>query len=148
MVLDAIEQSGRYVALHPAFSRAFAFLRAHDVRSLPAGRQEIDGDRLFVLMDRQEGRGHDGARLEAHRRYIDIQCTVDGEEEIGWRPHGVCQAPAGEYDADKDIRFFDDAPVVWLPVPAGRFVIFFPEDAHAPLAGRGALVKAIFKIEL
>jgi beta-galactosidase beta subunit len=33
-----------------------------------------------------------------------------------------------------------------VSVPRGSFAIFFPEDAHAPLAGRGALTKAIVKI--
>jgi biofilm protein TabA len=101
---------------------------------------------MFVIIDRKDGRGHDGARLEAHRRYIDIQYTIHGDEEIGWSPLAACTAPAGPFDATKDIIFFDDAPSSWLSVPRGSFAIFFPEDAHAPLAGRGALTKAIVKI--
>ena len=112
------------------------------------GRNEIDGDRMFVILDRQDGRGRDGARLEAHRRYIDIQYTIAGEEEIGWTPLASCTAPDGPFDETKDIAFFRDAPSAWLRVSPGSFAIFFPEDAHAPLAGRGALVKAIVKIAL
>jgi beta-galactosidase beta subunit len=31
-------------------------------------------------------------------------------------------------------------------VPTGHFTIFFPQDAHAPLAAEGALRKAVAKI--
>ena len=146
MVLDTLACAGRYVALHPAFARAFRFLSETDLDALPTGRNAIDGDAMFVILDRKDGRGREGARLEAHRRYIDIQYTLHGEEEIGWTPLAACAAPAGPFDDAKDIVFFDDGPAAWVSVPRGSFAIFFPEDAHAPLAGRGALTKAIVKI--
>jgi YhcH/YjgK/YiaL family protein len=146
MVIDTLVNASRYAALHPAFARAFRFLAETDLAALPTGRTDIDGDDMFVMLDRKDGRGRDGARLEAHRRYIDIQYTVHGEEEIGWTPLAACAAPDGAFDATKDIIFFDDAPSCWLSVPRGSFAIFFPDDAHAPLAGTGALTKAIVKI--
>ena len=146
MVLDTLGCADRYVTLHPAFARAFAYLARTDLESLPTGRTDIEGDDMFVILDRKDGRGREGARLEAHRRYIDIQYTVQGEEEIGWAPLAACADADGAFDAARDIVFFRDRPSAWLNVPRGTFAIFFPEDAHAPLAGRGALVKAIVKI--
>jgi len=146
MVLDSLAAADRYHALHPAFGRAFAFLASVDLDALSPGRNEIDGDAMFVILDRKDGRGRDGARIEAHRRYIDIQFTISGQEEIGWTPLASCAEPDGAFDEAKDVGFFADRPSAWLRVPPGSFAIFFPEDAHAPLAGHGALVKAIVKI--
>jgi biofilm protein TabA len=155
MILDALSEHRRYVALHPAFARAFEFLaHAKWDELFPSSpelasystRQPIDGERMYISIDITQGRGRDGARLEAHRRYIDIQLTIDGHEEIGWKPIGDCTSTAVAFDPGKDITFFDDRPECWLSVPAGRFAIFFPEDAHAPLGGRGVLKKAIVKI--
>jgi len=155
MILGELREHRRYTALHPAFTRAFEFLIQADwTRLLPPStdvasfntRHPIEGDRLYVSIDRAPGRGHNGARLEAHRRYIDIQFTIDGYEEIGWKPIGDCRSTSVAFDVEKDITFFHDRPEIWLPVPAGRFAIFFPEDAHAPLGGRGVLNKAIIKI--
>jgi YhcH/YjgK/YiaL family protein len=146
MVLDTLANSARYAGLHAGFARAFAFLSSADLNALSTGRTDIDGDALFVILDRKHGRGREAARLEAHRRHIDIQFTIGGDEEIGWTPLASCAAPDGAFDEAKDIIFFRDAPSAWLRVPRGAFAIFFPEDAHAPLAGRGALVKAIVKI--
>jgi YhcH/YjgK/YiaL family protein len=146
MVLDTLERAPRYAALHRDFARAFRFLAETDLDSLPDGRTDIDGDALFVIVDRKDGRGRSGARLEAHRRYIDIQYTMHGEEEIGWSPLAACVAPTAPFDETKDIVFFDDAPSCWITVARGSFAVFFPEDAHAPLAAAGAVTKAIVKI--
>jgi YhcH/YjgK/YiaL family protein len=148
LVIDSLDRNPRYRALHPLFGRAFEFLAGADLASLPAGRTSIDGDRLYVSIDHVEGRGREGARLEAHRRYIDIQLTIAGTEHIGWRPLDACQVPDGTFAADRDVGFFVDRPETWLVVPARHFVIFFPEDAHAPLAGAGPLKKAIVKVQV
>jgi biofilm protein TabA len=146
MIVDSLAQRDRYRHLHPLFAAAFEFAVSRDLGSLTPGRHEIDGDRLYVSIDHKDGRGRERARLESHRRYLDIQLTIDGDEEIGWRPLRDCVAPAGAFDEQRDIRFYDDVPDSWVAVPGGRFAIFFPEDAHAPLGGRGLLKKAIFKI--
>jgi YhcH/YjgK/YiaL family protein len=101
---------------------------------------------VYLSIDHQEGRGRRRARLESHRRYIDIQVTIAGHEEIGWKPVSECHAQTAAFDEQRDIQFYEDVPATWLAVPPGYFAIFFPEDAHAPLAGTGLLKKAIFKI--
>src|SRR5579859_4457657 len=120
MILDALANSSRYAGLHPAFARAFAFLNAN--RTLETGRHELDGDRLFVLVSETDGKGAEGAPLEAHRAYIDIQVAFDGSEEIGWRPVAECRRPSDEFDTAKDVIFYEDRPSTWIPLPPGHFV--------------------------
>ena len=146
MIVDSFAERARYRLLHPGFAAAFEFAAAHDLAALPPGRHTLDDDRLFVSIDHVDGRGRAGARLESHRRYIDIQLTIHGDEEIGWRALGECRAPSAPFDDARDIVFYDDAPESWVAVPRGKFAIFFPGDAHAPLAGTGPLTKAIFKV--
>ncbi|MFR5871384.1 MAG: YhcH/YjgK/YiaL family protein [Alistipes sp.] len=88
------------------------------------------------------------APLEAHDRYIDVQIPlrVRGEERFGWRPRERCILPRGEFDEAADIVFFDDKPSCYVSLHPGEFVVFFPEDAHAPLIGSGNVRKAILKI--
>ena len=71
-----------------------------------------------------DGRGEDGAKLEAHRRYIDIQYTIEGDERIGWMPLARCTSPEGAFDEDKDVGFFADRPSTFVAVPPGSFTIF------------------------
>ena len=146
MILDRIDNADRYAALHPAFAKAFDFLRRADLASLPTGKHEIDGSRIYALIETKPGRGRDGAKMEAHRKYIDIQFAIAGTDDMGWKSTGQCRLMQGEFDAEKDRAFYSDPPDAWIALPPGTFAVFFPEDAHAPLAGAGELHKAVVKV--
>ena len=146
MILDTLDSADRYAALHPRFKEALDYLRRDDLRQLPDGRHAIDEDRLWVIIERIHGRGREAARLEAHQRHIDIQFVVDGEEQIGWMPTGDCRQIDQPYDMQRDVGFFGDTPRTWLTMRAGTLAVFYPEDAHAPLAGRGSAHKAVIKV--
>ncbi len=146
IITDSLRHAEDYYDMHPAFERAFAFLRQNRLDELPTGRHEIDGDRLFCMISKGPARSRAEAKLEAHRKYIDIQYVIAGSEEMGWKPAADCIAPDTGYDAEKDIEFFEDEPQSWTDVLAGSFVIFFPQDAHAPLAGSGEIWKVVLKI--
>jgi biofilm protein TabA len=146
MILSSLNDADRFFTLHPGFAAAIAFLRSGECETLALGKHAIDGERLFVLIAEDAGRGHSGAPLEAHRRYIDIQYVVRGADTMGWRPLGECQTPRSEFDVAKDILFFDDEPATWFDVSAGALTVFYPNDAHAPLAGDGRPRKAVVKV--
>jgi biofilm protein TabA len=148
MILDTLASAGRYVALNPHLATGFAFLARPDLTSLPVGRHEIDGTRVFALVSQPAGRGEAGARLEIHRRYLDIQVTLAGSERIGWLPLSECKQIAVPYDEQRDLGYFADRPTVWTSLPPGHFAIYFPEDAHAPMGGEGPLHKIVIKVEI
>jgi len=146
MIVDLLENGPRYQALHPGFAKAFEFLSRADLRELPAGRYEIDGERVYAMVAKDAGRGKEEAQLEIHARYIDIQLVLAGTDEMGWKPKACCRQPVGEFDQEADIRFFADRPDVWLATTSGMFAIFFPEDAHLPLISDGLIHKVVVKV--
>lgn len=146
MILDTLDQAERYKSLHPLFARAFDFLRSTDLLALAPGKHAVEGEDLFAIVEHCAGRTRAQARLESHRRYIDIQLVLEGVDEMGWRPLAQCARPLGEFDSARDIRFYDDAPSSWVVTPAGSFCMFFPDDAHAPLVSDGMVRKVVMKI--
>ncbi len=148
MILDQLDNWRRYAAMHPKFEDAFAFLERKDLVVLSPGQYPIEGKRLYALVIKEDGRGREGTRLEIHKRYIDIQFTIAGADDIGWKSAGQCGTEDQGYDADKDIAFFRDKPEAWVTTVPGTFAIFFPEDAHAPLGGSGAIHKVVVKVGL
>ncbi|MEI7843295.1 MAG: YhcH/YjgK/YiaL family protein [Gallionellaceae bacterium] len=146
MIFSALSQSNRYAALHPLFARAFAYIRDNDLFNMAPGRYNIVGEDLIAIVERVPGKTREMARLEAHRRYIDIQLVLEGIDEMGWKPLADCHNPVSEHSEEKDIRFFTDAPVSWIATPPDHFCIFFPEDAHAPLVSNTQVRKVIFKV--
>lgn len=146
MILAPLADAGRYEALHPLFARAFDFLRGTDLNALAPGKHALLGEEIFVIAEACSGRTRAEARLESHRRYIDIQLVLQGVDEMGWRPLAQCAQPLGEFDAARDIRFYGDAPSSWIATPPGAFCIFFPGDAHAPLVSDGMIRKVVMKV--
>lgn len=134
----------------PAIRMAIDFLRRPDVHSLPDGRVEIEGQRLFVLIQRYETSIADVPRFEYHKKYIDIQYIVSGDEVIGWAPaHEVTVTET--YDADKDICFgtVPKQRVTPVSLRAGQAVVLYPEDAHAPKLAAGTpshVLKIVVKV--
>lgn len=146
MIFATLANADRYAALHSLFPRAFDYLRNTDLNALAPGRYPIEGERLFAIVETAAGRSRDQARLECHRKYIDIQLVLEGTDEMGWKSLSDCQEPLADYSAERDIQFFRDAPASWIATPPGAFCIFFPEDAHAPLVSDNAIRKVILKI--
>jgi YhcH/YjgK/YiaL family protein len=148
VILDRLDQADRYTSLHLDFAPAIAFLRTQRLDRLPLQRIEISGQSLYAMVSKNPARKRSEARLEAHRKHIDIQYLIDGMEEMGWKSRARCQKREAEYDAEKDVELFADAPDTYITVHPGAFVIFFPDDAHAPLIGSGEPHKIVIKVAL
>ena len=146
MIFSTLTNADRYAALHPLFPRTFEFMRNTDLLALAPGRYPVVGEQLFAIVESVPGRTRADAKLECHRKYIDIQLVLEGNDEMGWKALADCIDPVSDYSTEKDIRFFHDAPATWIATPPGAFCIFFPEDAHAPLVSSGNIRKVIFKI--
>jgi YhcH/YjgK/YiaL family protein len=111
---------------------AFQYLARTDLGSLPLGRTDVQGDDIYVVVSEAETRPAAQARFEAHRRYIDIQLVVKGQEAIGLAPLAG-MTTTQPYDPKQDIEFF--APPrgsATLALHPGEFAVFAPSDAHAP----------------
>ena len=146
MILSTLANANRYAALHPLFPLVFEYIRNTDLNALAPGIHPIIDKQLFVIVEIANGRTRAEAKLECHRKYIDIQLVLEGVDEMGWKPMTDCHQPLDEYNEVRDIRFFNDTADSWISTPANTFCIFFPDDAHAPLVSSGKIRKVIFKI--
>lgn len=146
MILDILENAHRYLALSKDFAKAFEFLSHPDLKELPVGKYEIDGDRIYAMVSEDCGRKKEDALLETHEKYIDIQLVLAGTDTMGWKPKSLCSQPVQAYDQKSDVQFFADKTDTWLATESGAFAIFFPEDAHMPLISSGQIHKVVVKV--
>ncbi|MBI5896156.1 MAG: YhcH/YjgK/YiaL family protein [Desulfobacterales bacterium] len=146
MILDVLENARHYLVMNKGFAKAIAFLLRPDLKELPVGKYEIDGERVYAMVSKDTGQKKEDALLETHEKYIDIQLILAGTDDIGWKPKSLCKQPSGEYDRKTDLQFFADTPNTWLSIQSGEFAIFFPEDAHMPLISSGRIHKVVVKI--
>lgn len=146
MIFDSLQNSHRYEAMHPLFKKAFDYLKNNDLSQAAPGKIVLDGERLYINVSELHGKKAEDAKLELHRKYIDIQIVFSGNEAMGWCTDSHCQTEIAPYSDEKDIVYFEDTPTTYVHVKPGEFVIFFPEDGHAPCVGEGAIKKAIVKV--
>ena len=146
MIIDSLENAHLYECLHPHFKQAFDFLRSTDFSTLEDGRIELYGDDLYINVAGNSGKLL--APLEVHQSYIDIQMPLSTTEMIGWKQLSRCSKILEVYDKEKDIAFYADDFDTLLSISPGQFVIFYPQDAHAPAIASGFLRKLVVKIKL
>ena len=146
MVLDMLHNFGKYVALNPYFPLVEAFMREHLLEELAPGTYNIKGEDVVLKIEQAMGKNPAEAILESHRQMIDIQIPLQQEETFGVA--ALTSLPAADYSAEKDISFYPNSPVQnYVTCPRGSFVIFFPQDAHAPcISPNASFKKAIFKL--
>jgi len=115
------------------WDQAFTFLKNSDLKNLPLGKQELDGDSLYVSVDEYITKDKKDTRFESHRKYIDIQYIIEGEEMMGFAPLDKVKPHVVEpYNAEKDIAFYKYDGGKYITATPKNFVIFFPTDAHRP----------------
>lgn len=129
MIFDALANSGIYVGLGNRLADTLKYLQETDLASLPVGRIDLDGDRLYVLVQEYNTRSLEQGKWEAHRRYIDVQYVTSGVERMGFANLGTMQL--AENIPEKDFQALSGSGN-FVDVFAGSFVVFFPEDAHMP----------------
>ncbi len=131
MIIDHIDNADAYCVLHPKFKKAFDFLKDPATATLPAGKVVIDGDDVFANIQDYTTRKPADCRLEAHRKYIDIQFLFKGNEAIGYTSLKDSLVVTEPYSEANDILFFEG---IGTPIPfeSGHFFILYPQDAHAP----------------
>jgi biofilm protein TabA len=150
MILDSLSNAGKYSGLNPLFAKAFAYLNSIDLASLEVGKFDIDGDNLKGIVAEKKGmtEAESTAKFECHNAHIDIQVCIKGKETIGWKPRGNCVSPRGEYNAEKDVLFYEDAPDMFFGITDNQFAIFYPEDVHAPMIGDDVIKKLVIKVKI
>lgn len=116
------------------WDQAFTFLKNSDLKNLPLGKQELDSDSLYVSVDEYVTKNNSDTRYESHRKYIDIQYIIEGEEKMGLASLDKVEGEVTEpYNAEKDIAFYQYDGGKYIIATPKNFVLFFPTDAHRPV---------------
>ena len=131
MIIDRIDRRKLYGGMGMSIPDALDYLAQTDFNALPEGKQVIDGERLWAVVQRYTAKPVSQARWEMHRRYIDVQFIARGRERMGYVPWCESLLVQEAYDPQRDVAFYETSGVL-LPVSAGMFAIFTPDEVHAP----------------
>ena len=139
MILDTLDNASKYRSAAPGLEEILREEAALAADCANTSSRKIHGEAMFINDCHYDSHPVDGdARLEAHRRYIDVMLMLEGEEIILVKPTDRIRAVTQPYDESGDALLTkldgDETAVRLMP---GMFVVLFPQDAHCPARAVG-----------
>jgi len=148
MILDHLHRADLYAGLSPSLRVAFDYLRTTDFARVTDGKHAVGDTGVFAIVSRYRTKRPEEAVWESHRRNIDVQCVIQGRERFGIVPLDSAPPVKTPYDDAKDVMFYEPGENT-LPLAAGQFAVFFPQDVHAPGLADGEpseVLKVVMKV--
>lgn len=150
MIIDLLSNAHLYHNQGPLFRKAFEYLARTDFSKVEKGKYELEGDKLFAIVNEYDTISPDNEQMESHKKYIDIQYIVSGAERIG---HDFLkdQTPSKVYDPEKDFMLWAEKPSFFSVLQQGMFAVFFPHDLHMPnimMEGPSPVKKVVIKVSV
>lgn len=131
------------------FQKCFDFLKNtnlekvfHEVEINKPIEIEIDGKNAFAIFQTYDTKSIADAKMEGHKKYIDIQYIHKGTEQILISSTGSI-TEADNYDSSKDVFFRSVTNYSNIVLNNGDACILYPDDLHAPCIS----TKASSKVE-
>ena len=130
MIKDKLTNAECSYSLSNNLRKGFLWLKENNLETLKDGKYEIDGDKIFANVQSYETK--DDAPYEAHKKYLDIQYMIKGEENVGVVDYKDCETTE-VYNEEKDVEFLNCVRNDFYQIlRKGEFLIFYPQDAHKP----------------
>lgn len=131
MIVDNIKNAHLYYALGEKYENALKYIQNNELLDVENGTYQISGDDVYIIVQDYTSKKQECAKFEAHKKYIDIQYVIKGQERLGYSNIDNFE-PDCEYDENKDLVFGNVKSGSMVLAQAGDFVVFTPEDAHMP----------------
>lgn len=132
MIYDSIVNIDIYKGLSPDIYEGLKFLQQVS-KDIAVGTCQIN-PRVKAIVSEYETKEVNENGYEAHKKFIDIQYLLKGEERIACLPIERLKETV-PYNEEKDAAFYSadiKLQPSYLSLLPGYFAVFFPQDGHMP----------------
>ena len=113
----------QYHAKPELWKAVFEFMK-QDLAAMEVGKYQLIEGEAFAMISEYDTKEPENAKWEAHKKYIDLQYVINGEEQMGILPLADAKN-ALEYNDQKDLIFYgDNDGVLHLATPESFFLFF------------------------
>ena len=150
MIFDNIKNASKYYNLDEKIKTGLLFLQNNDLKSMQLGKHIIKDD-IYINIEQYFPKPIENCKLEAHKKYIDIQYIIEGEEKLGFVDiEDKSLSCETEYNEEKDIIFYT-GECNYLKAKQNDFLIFDTNCVHKPQIAvdskKTQVKKAVVKIK-
>jgi len=133
------------------FLQACKIIENYDFSRIDDGRYEVDGFNFYyIIRTYKTNYIKQDVYAEAHRKYIDFQYIIYGEELTGYADYRNPKRIFADYDSEKDLELFSSvSDESFFLLKKDKFIIFYPYEIHRPGLTQNetrSIRKVIFKI--
>lgn len=149
MIYTNYEHLERYLGISPALDTAIRYLKTADLSQLAFGRNNVDGEEVYINRFDYDTLPQEQAMWEGHAQYADIHVVLQGEEKIGVTD--VSHLQETTQDPANDFIGYEGPVETWFTMKPGTLLVVFPEDVHmvkVQLNGPSHVQKAVFKVRV
>ncbi len=143
MIYDKIDNFYKYAGGYPAFADVLNFLQGTNLEDKPLGKIDINKSGTFAIISEYYTKKIEDTFIEYHKKYIDIQIVISGNENIGF-----CFFEENKnlmFDEDKDFGKLNSESI-YLDLNPNNFAVFFPYEGHTPQLSVNNVVNFVKKI--
>lgn len=144
------EVSAEKNVLPATLVRAVEALMKLDPSRIDAGRYEVEGGKLFVLIQDVDSRTFEESRPEAHATFADVQIPLSASERYGFSLPQPGLALVEDRLEANDVAFYDNPyREFFMDIDPGTYVVFLPNELHRPcltITEKTRIRKAVIKI--
>jgi YhcH/YjgK/YiaL family protein len=111
MILGSINNTVIAEKIHLLFKKAFDYIKATDFEKMIATSSNVElyGSNLFLSVKECHSKTKEEAKMEAHKKYIDIQIPIIGTEQVGWFYVDKCTKALSPFNTESDLILFNDS---------------------------------------
>lgn len=130
---------------------ALEYLTKLSISEVDIGKKIMVNENFFYSVQSYDTKPANQCKLESHRKNIDIQIMVEGEESIEVVDISKLTVQE-EYDEEKDVMFWNEPKrMAKCTLRTGDYIILYPEDAHrgaASIKESGHVLKIVGKVAI
>lgn len=151
MIVDKIENAYLYNNISGQIAKALKILSSKEISSAAEGKHEVEGGKLFYLVQKYSTKPRNEGQMEAHKKYIDIQYVLDGQESIFVKNISACKLASAYNDKNEAAMYEMPKRFSEVYISKGVFCILFPQDGHLPcrtVVSESKVHKIVFKVAI
>jgi len=147
MIVDSIGEVERYYGVHSGIRVCLSLLKSKPRELLENGKHIVNDDDFFIVSE-YKTKDVKECYLEGHKKYIDVQHVISGEEMVGYSQLRQ-QKVLKKYSNADDVELYL-GKANYIKLNPDNFAIFFPGDLHMPAVKSGVdlVKKIVFKVKV